>query len=304
MASTHDFTAAGARRRGFTLIELMVATAIMAILVLAVMTITSHVLSTWSSASGRLGANAEARTALQYLGDDLETLVVRPKKQVWLQVKNDATDKLPVTGGNAPVISMITATEYRDRPPSGQPDYGNICAVNYQLAYQHPIVTEAKTGIAPAPVAGLYRKVLSPEDTFNSVLAASNDDGTLNSLPSVVSSDTDTFENFLSSNIADLSVDFYAEDLRTADPDGNPIAKNSVQKVEGSFIYADKLYDLEKKEMPNLGRLVYADIRMTVLSDEGAKALAVASVTEQNAADIIETYGIVFTRRVPILSRY
>lgn len=298
MASTHDFTAAGARRRGFTLIELMVATAIMAILVLAVMTITSHVLGTWSNASGRLGANAEARSALQYLGDDLETLVVRPKKQTWLKVTRGT---LGATGGDAPNISMITATEYRDRPTTGD-DYGNICAVNYQLAFQHPI-TGGTTGIAPPPIAGLYRKVLSPETTFDDVLAGAVGNETLHEQIAAHGS-TALFENFLSSNVVNLSVDFYAEDL-SRDGDGNLINKNGVLPVEGDFTYKDKIYIGDSDTaMANVGRLVYADIRMTILSDDGAKALAVASVTNQDEADIIQNYGIVFTRRVPILSRY
>lgn len=293
------------RKRGFTLIELMVATAIMTLLVLAVMGVTSHVLSTWSSASGRLGANAEARSALQYLGDDLETLVVRPKRQVWLEVDYDNVD----VGGKTtrfPNISLVTATEHRLRSDT---DYGNICAVNYQLAFRHPLVDGAE--LLPAPVAGLYRKVMSPSNTFSQVLTPQVPQGggepvDLASLKSIVEDGDEvvSFANFLNSNIVDLTVEFFAENIGTSSATVPvlPIPANT------PFIYADKIYNPVTKQPLNndFGRLVYADIRMTVLSDEGSKLLAAAGagLGGRSAEDIISQYGTVFSRRVPILSRY
>lgn len=302
MVSTSAFVAAS-RRRGFTLIELMVATAIMTLLVLAVMTVTSHVLGTWSSASGRLGANAEARTALQYLGDDLETLVVRPKQQVWLEVEYENVSLGQGKTVRVPNISLISATEHRVRPSTN--DYGNICAINYQIAFQNPIIPSGVGTPEPLPTAGLYRKVIGPQDTFNDVLNfQSGNSGALVSLKDTVDGlqgSTATFANFLSSNIVDLSVDFYAEDL-----DESLGSDDRVKKIDGDFMYADKVYEITSSGT-NWGRILYADIRMTVLSDDGAKLLATADIRALNTtetSDLIKQYGTVFSRRVPILSRY
>lgn len=294
MASVKNSTT---QKHGFTLIELMVATAIMAVLVLAVMGVTSHVLSTWSSASGRLGANAEARTALQYLGDDLETLVVRPKQQTWLEVTYENN---PVPGQGTvrvPNISLISATEHRARAAG---DSGNICAINYKLAFRNPIVGGTAEPPSPPPVAGLYRKVIDPQQTFNQVLttATGSEPISLTNTIDGIGGNTDAFANFLSSNVADLSIDFYAEDLDEAVD-----SLNRVKKIEGDFMYSDKIYE-ETDSGINWGRILYADIRMTVVSDEGAKAMAVASITGRDTKDIIQQHGTVFSRRVPILSRH
>lgn len=293
--------APAARKSGFTLIELMVATGIMVLLVLAVMTMTGNVLDIWGNASGRLGANAEARTALQYLGDDLETLVVRPKKQIWLQV--DYTPAGNPFLEKRPSLSFITATEHRDR--SGT-DYGNICAVNYQLAFQHPIITTA-SGVTPAPIFGMYRTVVNPSTTFTNILSQGfelDDDGNIASddletlIRSNVTGSLASFNNFLSSHIAGLDVSFYAENLSSGDIE-------DIDPNRNGFLYTDKIYDKNGNELTNFGGILYADIRMTVLSDEGAKAIAAANagLSSTAPADIIRSHGTVFTRRVPIMSR-
>lgn len=296
--------APAARKRGFTLIELMVATGIMVLLVLAVMSMTGNVLDVWGNASGRLSANAEARNALQYLGDDLETLVVRPKKQVWLQV-DYAAGGAPFSG-DIPSLSFITATEHRDR--SGT-DYGNICAVNYQLAFQHPITAD-ESGLTPSPIFGMYRTVVNPSVTFTNILSqglefqpdgeggnvAENDLETL--IQANITGGFASFKNFLSSHVANLDVGFYAENLTTGDVE-------DIDPDRKGFIYADKIYDKGGNVLTNFGGILYADIRMTVLSDEGAKAIAAAKDRGASGQydDIIRSHGIVFTRRVPIMSR-
>lgn len=301
---------------GFTLIELMVATAIMTLLVMAVMTMTGNVLDVWSNASGKLSANAEARTALQYIGDDLETLVVRPKSQSWLHVTYDNNPTGTPDAYSArriPSISMITATEHR--PTSS--DFGNICAVNYQLAFGNPIVSGANIGDAPPPIFALYRTLVEPQDTFNNILNEPyvNTPPPTGLLYNLIADAVSTsggfvnFNNFLSSHIADLSIVFYAEDLNDIDtttgrPKIKPIADGDGTPLD--FVYADRIYILDGT-LPanvNFGSIVYADIRMVVLSDNGVKSISNNPASTSRINDIIESEGTVFTRRVPIMSRH
>ena len=83
-----------AAQRGFTLIEIMVATVIMVVLVGLVIQITSEVLKVWTRSSGKMAANAEARIAMELITQDLETAVLRNNGQQWLRVEAPA-DNLP-----------------------------------------------------------------------------------------------------------------------------------------------------------------------------------------------------------------
>jgi len=71
-------------RGGFTIIELLVATGITALLVTLMLTIVTNVLSGWSRSSGSLSSGNQARTVLNQLAQDLQSLVIRQDSNVWL----------------------------------------------------------------------------------------------------------------------------------------------------------------------------------------------------------------------------
>ena len=71
-------------RAGFTIIELLVATGITALLVTLMLTIVTNVLSGWGRSSGSLSSGNQARTVLNQLSQDLQSLVMRQDSNVWL----------------------------------------------------------------------------------------------------------------------------------------------------------------------------------------------------------------------------
>lgn len=71
-------------RSGFTIIELLVAIGVTAILVSLMLTITLNVLNAWNRSSGKLSANATARLILDQLSLDLGAAVLRRDGNVWL----------------------------------------------------------------------------------------------------------------------------------------------------------------------------------------------------------------------------
>jgi prepilin-type N-terminal cleavage/methylation domain-containing protein len=71
------------RRAGFTLIELMVAIGVTALLVSLMLTITINVLSGWNRSSGSLTAGNQARTVLDMLSRDLQAAVIKKDSNVW-----------------------------------------------------------------------------------------------------------------------------------------------------------------------------------------------------------------------------
>ncbi len=71
-------------RSGFTIIELLVAIGITALLVSLMLTIVSNVLTGWNRSSGSLSSGNQARTILSQISQDLQSLVVRQDGNVWL----------------------------------------------------------------------------------------------------------------------------------------------------------------------------------------------------------------------------
>jgi len=73
-------------RAGFTLVELLVASAITVVLAGIMIAIVAQVGRTWARASGGLTANQQAELALDQLARDLQSAVLRRDGRVWLAV--------------------------------------------------------------------------------------------------------------------------------------------------------------------------------------------------------------------------
>jgi prepilin-type N-terminal cleavage/methylation domain-containing protein len=82
-------------RAGFTLIELMVAIGVTALLVSLMLTITINVMGGWNKSSGSLTSGNQARLVLDMLSRDLQGLVMKQDDNVWLA----ATIQQNQTGG-------------------------------------------------------------------------------------------------------------------------------------------------------------------------------------------------------------
>ena len=72
-------------RKAFTLVEIMAATAIMTIIVLVVLTITTQVLNTWNRASGQLQTYFEANNLASVIQEDLESMKIKKDKKYVLK---------------------------------------------------------------------------------------------------------------------------------------------------------------------------------------------------------------------------
>jgi prepilin-type N-terminal cleavage/methylation domain-containing protein len=92
------------RKAGFTLIELMVAIGVTALLVSLMLTITINVLSGWNRSSGSLTAGNQARTVLDMLSRDLQAAVMKKDGNIWLaasiQPDQTGTGDAKVTGAS------------------------------------------------------------------------------------------------------------------------------------------------------------------------------------------------------------
>jgi prepilin-type N-terminal cleavage/methylation domain-containing protein len=118
--------------RGFTLIEVLLALALTAVLVALVLAAVSGVMGHWNRTAGRLATAAEARLVLEQLAQDLQGAVFRADGNVWLSVAIQADTHL---SGQWRVAA---------RPSQGKP--GNSHPGTLALA--EPSIDQARFGVA------------------------------------------------------------------------------------------------------------------------------------------------------------
>jgi len=169
-------------RRGFTLIELMVSTALMVIIVLAVVSIAADTFKAYDRAVADLSTQSEARSVLDALENDFQTAVIRPDGRCWMEVilpgsaSAGAPANVPVTTGNLnpaeqPIIMLFAAPQDRPRwsplpvvPPAVRtPLKGDVCAIAYRIGQRSPFNTP---GTGNQQIYGVYRTIIDSEKTF------------------------------------------------------------------------------------------------------------------------------------------
>ena len=171
-------------RRGFTLIEVMVSTAIMIVIVLAVVTVASDTFKAYDKAVADLTSQSEARGVLDSFENDFQTAVIRPDGRCWMEVVIPGASKAPsplnsanVVVGNVNAIDQAVVMLFSspaDRPrwspvPSNPRTglKGDVCAVAYRLGQSSPFDSP---GDPIQRVYGVYRTIIDPESTFKEAI--------------------------------------------------------------------------------------------------------------------------------------
>jgi len=171
-------------RRGFTLIELMVSTALMVVIVIAVVSIAAETFKAYDRAVADLATQSEARSVLDAMETDFQTAVIRPDGRCWMEIV------LPGSGGSGgpstpagpppsvgnlspaehPIIMLFAAPQDR---PRWKPDQnkvalaGDVCAVAYRIGQRSPF---SSPGAKTQQVYGVYRTIIDSEKTFAEAL--------------------------------------------------------------------------------------------------------------------------------------
>jgi type II secretory pathway pseudopilin PulG len=306
------------RQSAFTLIEIMVATVIMIVLTGLVIQITSEVLKVWSRSSGKLAANAEARIAMDLLTQDLEAAVFRNNDLQWLRSEKDSTS----LGTNTVALRLFAPA--LDRPstkPDGTVANGDICAIAYQLENRDPVSGSAALGDPDKRIWSLYRLVVNPQDTFDHLIGGEvqrvlPDESAIEWKGAVWSGESITGlkgSNYLVGNIVAFNLDFYVNDDDDDDTQTkvvfhtrygcglpNPNIKTGATVGPQAFSWMETPND---QQMAYRQPLAYAEIKLTVISDEGAQLLQNITKIPETEEEVILQHGEVFTRRVNFLAR-
>lgn len=161
-------------RAGFTLLEVMVSTAIMVIIVLTVVTIASDTLRVYDRAVADLSTQSEGRGALDALENDFSTAMLRADGRCWMEIiVPGSTDVTGVPGpvGNLqavdhPIVMLFGAPTDRPRwtPGTGRTALrGDVCAISYRIGQRSPFDSP---GDKIQQVYGVYRTIIDSENTF------------------------------------------------------------------------------------------------------------------------------------------
>lgn len=161
-------------RAGFTLLEVMVSTAIMVIIVLTVVTIASDTLRVYDRAVADLSTQSESRGVLDAMENDFSTAMLRSDGRCWMEiVVPGSTDVTGVPGpvGNLqpvdhPIVMLFGAPADRPRwtPGTGRTALrGDVCAISYRIGQRSPFDSP---GDKIQQVYGVYRTIIDSENTF------------------------------------------------------------------------------------------------------------------------------------------
>jgi prepilin-type N-terminal cleavage/methylation domain-containing protein len=270
------------RRGGFTLIELLVAMAITALIVTVLVSITAIATDTWTRSRTELRAARQAKTMVDAMAKDFESMVTRRNNPYeWLVAKRP--DTLPGSGStkspNAAELVFFTApTDRYDGNLGDDASKGDVCGVGYLLEFKDPI--EGDGGDFSTFV--LNRLVVDPDDTFTDLLAKPSPPDVLGLYDlflkegSAYRTKLKETENFVCENVYQFTVVFHVEwtDTTTTPPTTKvsqvTVGENGVSKFsfKGTGIEIDgPTPSGVSEEQLKAGRMIGVEISLTVLSD-------------------------------------
>jgi len=270
------------RRRGFTLIELMVAMGITAIIVTVLVSITGVATDTWTRSRSAVRAARQAKVMLDTMAKDLESFVSRRGQSAeWLVAEIDDQANLPKVArdGNAPEVASMTfftaATDrYFGQVGTADDKGGDVSCVSYRMRYQDPIQSGGSSDRTKTFV--LYRLLVNPDETFQSLLG---EEDLKNKFSGFVNEVTEE-ENFVCENVTQFTVTFLVEVTRSGgEGGGNTVETARVTlgsdnsgdefSLSGTGIDTDISADGFSVDEIKGGRLTGVELSISVISDAG-----------------------------------
>jgi prepilin-type N-terminal cleavage/methylation domain-containing protein len=320
---THFLTSA---RRGFTLMELMVAMSITTIIITILVGITSLSMDSWTRSRAEIRAARQAKAMIEAMGEDFQSMITRKGNQFEWLYANLEPDLPGDNTKSSNASNLIFFTAATDRYATATDNGGDISCVSYKLAYQDPIV--ANGGGGDYETFAVYRLLVEPDETFASLLGQDDLSDAFGSRAVTEK------ENFVCENVYQFTLTFGVEVQPAAN--GNVIppkvtvpvtitqgptgggggsgAGSPINPVESVRLVLNQLeimnvsggeysgFGFTSDEIA-AGRIVSVDISVTVLTDNAVNQLRVRNFASDDAkAEFIATNSFHYSKRVPITS--
>ncbi|MEO8615654.1 MAG: prepilin-type N-terminal cleavage/methylation domain-containing protein [Luteolibacter sp.] len=322
-------------KRGFTLMELMVAMAITSIIVTVLVSITSIALETWNRSRAELRASRQGKMMVDFMARDFESLVTRKgNANEWLSAKvdpgiatlGDAGKGLLST--NAAKLVFFTAATDRYNGNIGdatQDRGGDVSCVAYLLEYRDPI---DGGGSAKYKTFVMNRLLVNPDDTFGVTAPAKALLGTTDvttagkSLDSIFSAAYPNSEvtkpgNFICENIYQFSLTFHVLVAQVSGA-GTPSATTTLIDVPvtvGPAASGKTSDDFRMAGTGNIvttaptgftpdeikaGRVTAVEISVSVISDFGIDQMRTRSFSGSQQSEFLAKNSYQYTKLVQL----
>ena len=301
------------RSKGFTLIELMVAMAITTVIVTVLVSITGVALDTWQRGRAEIRASRQAKSMLDTMAKDFESLVSRRGNNFeWLysKVETDLPGPSENMSSNAAELIFMTAATDRYQGQIGTADDlgGDVSCVSYQLQYQDPVKgTEEKN----SSTFVLYRLLVNPDETFKDLLGK---DDLSTAYSTKYKDKVKEVENFVCENIYQFTLTYQVEVTQIAGtttttvPVRVTLGETGAGKeltlrgngLEMPDVSVGKIKPAVKSEELLAGRLTGVEIGITVLSDAAVIRLAQEGLSDKVREKILAQESFQYSRTVEL----
>ena len=291
-------------KRGFTLVELIVAMAITIIIVGVLVSVTSIATDTWNRSRSELRASRQAKSMVDAMVRDFEALVIRSgNANEWLSAITEAD--LPGSAGmssaNASKLIFFTSATDRYNGQIGTTDDlgGDVSCVAYELDYKDPLVVDGKD----FETFVLNRLLVDPKETFEKLLGEED-------LTTALDSSTVKIENpvnFVCENIYQFTVTFHVEVTDTTKtPAVASIVPVTLGKDTKEFrIFGNKIdtdYAGTSASLVPSGRVKAVDFSITVLSDMGIDQLRRRTFSGTQQTEFLAKHSYQYSKLVQLPS--
>jgi type II secretory pathway pseudopilin PulG len=291
-------------KRGFTLVELIVAMAITIIIVGVLVSVTSIATDTWNRSRSELRASRQAKSMVDAMVRDFEALVIRSgNANEWLSAITEAD--LPGSAGmssaNASKLIFFTSATDRYNGQIGTNDDlgGDVSCVAYELDYKDPLVV----GGEDFETFVLNRLLVDPKETFEKLLGEED-------LTTALDSSTVKIENpvnFVCENIYQFTVTFHVEVTDTTKtPAVTSIVPVTLGKDTKEFrIFGNKIdtdYAGTSASLVPSGRVKAVDFSITVLSDMGIDQLRRRTFSGTQQTEFLAKHSYQYSKLVQLPS--
>ncbi len=316
-------------RRGFTLVELMTAMAITAVLVLVIGQLTRQSIDLWKAVREDVASASSSRVALQTMAHDLESFQLRSggNDYQWLSAWADNDVKGVPKGIQVPrsarcvffacapdrnpsvSSSRSLRGNYRAARAHNMETQGDVNAVSYRLMYRDQILNLPGSNngeVHTFPLFSLYRTVIPPRESYERLLGKRDLRASYNAF------EKEEEKNFLCENVLEMSLIFTVSYV-DGDADAESgratyttisvpiIASHKSSPEKKVAVYGDRIV-AGGKTLRN-ARLLSADISITTLTEEGVAVVEQVRQGRRRApkpADFFNRYTRSFSRTVAL----
>ena len=271
-------------RRGFTLVELLVAMAITTIIASILVAVTAQAVDAWNRSRAEIRAARMAKFMVDSLARDFESLVTRKGNNFeWLSA--ESSKNLPGSGSyqssNASNLIFFTAVtdRYEGKINTANDKGGDVSCVSYQLDYKNPVDGNRDK----FSTFTLYRLLVNPDEAFQALLGKTELEAAFQTYRTQV---TDV-ENFVCENVYQFSMTFHVEVVKnagTADAVRFTVPVSLGPTAAGGRATTFRVLGtgLEMDASPSsgvtidelkAGRLAAMEVSLTVLTDVGIRQM-------------------------------